>query len=799
MRLLFVRLQMMAVCLVLVTGCANQSARHVLLGDYDEMVRKSESFNFDTLSYNDTALLCYSLLKSRAFARLDPCLDRLESLMALHDGEMEFSVFGKNIYNRALSEYILLSWRQEAALELGNYREAVSLADRMVAIEQSSHLTIVGPWAGSLPAEYHGVMALEGLGLSAMSYLYSGQTGKANQLLQKLEQTETDFLEGRWAEPRRQMWRARLLFAQQRYEEALVVLEDDGPRSLSEFINSLNMAMNVINPLTYLVTPVLFGATSLGELTFSQELEPELMMCRAQYETGRITDSHQCYKRILDNPRTANFGSVYFLGLHGRGLTSLALGDDESALADFVAAAEVLEKQRASVTSEKGRMGFLAGKASVYHDLVKLLVRTGQAEAAFEYAERGKARALVDLLATRQQFPGRQARMPETGALLEAVAREQYTELARIQNGKLNVRSVNVHSLQQLQEKDPELASLISVQGVELPSLQAQLGAQEALVEYFGHDAAWFAFVVTRHQVRAVALDPKELTAGVQTFRKALEEARGTSYVRHGQALYRRLIAPLGLPAGIRALTIVPHGPLHYLPFAALQNERSGFLLDNFSLRILPSASVLNYLRADQVSSASVLILGNPDLGNPNLDLPGAEREAVSVAQRFAVADLKLRKQASESYLRNHGEGQRLIHFAGHGTFDPVQPMASALLLSPDDEHDGMLQVSELYELRLDADLVTLSGCQTALGNVTDGDDVVGFTRGFMFAGARTIVSSLWEVDDEATRRLMTIFYQSLSAGGAITALQSAQKMVKATYQQHPYYWAAFQLYGSGT
>jgi len=139
-----------------------------------------------------------------------------------------------------------------------------------------------------------------------------------------------------------------------------------------------------------------------------------------------------------------------------------------------------------------------------------------------------------------------------------------------------------------------------------------------------------------------------------------------------------------------------------------------------------------------------------------------------------------------------------MVHLACHGTFNPEKPLDSGLLLAGDNSNDGMLTVGELYDLQLNADLVTLSACETALGKIANGDDVVGFTRGFLYAGTNSIVSSLWQVDDRATSILMQAFYRLLGTQDKRSALREAQLKVKETYNTHPYYWAAFQLTGSG-
>jgi CHAT domain-containing protein len=264
-----------------------------------------------------------------------------------------------------------------------------------------------------------------------------------------------------------------------------------------------------------------------------------------------------------------------------------------------------------------------------------------------------------------------------------------------------------------------------------------------------------------------------------------------------GEILYEKLIQPLESMIYTKNLTIVPHGALHYLPFNAL-NSGGEYLIDRYSIRILPSASVMQFLKDRREGHAgNLLAFGNPDLGDPTYDLPGAQNEAIAITKDQTKSKLLLRNQATETAVKQYGAGFRYLHFAVHGIFDAEKPLSSGLLLSGDDENDGTLSVGELYDLYLPADLVTLSACETALGEVANGDDVVGFTRGFLYAGTSSIISSLWKVDDKATSILMQQFYKSLEESDKRSALRTAQLKIKDNYNSHPYFWAAFQITGS--
>lgn len=207
----------------------------------------------------------------------------------------------------------------------------------------------------------------------------------------------------------------------------------------------------------------------------------------------------------------------------------------------------------------------------------------------------------------------------------------------------------------------------------------------------------------------------------------------------------------------------------------------------------LPAASILELLTGHP-NNGSLLVLGNPDLNDARMDLPGAEQEADQIGALLKATPL-LRKQATETTVKARGGQVSRLHFATHGAFDTENVLDSALILVPDAADDGRLTVAEIYHLQLNADLVTLSACETGLGKVNTGDDVVGLTRSFLYAGASSVVSSLWQVEDKSTALLMTTFYQNLKSMDKREALANAQMTVMKQYKQ-PFYWAAFQLTG---
>jgi CHAT domain-containing protein len=341
----------------------------------------------------------------------------------------------------------------------------------------------------------------------------------------------------------------------------------------------------------------------------------------------------------------------------------------------------------------------------------------------------------------------------------------------------------------------PEAASLVAVQPISVAQVAARLAPGETLIDYFRAGNDLYAMVLNGTDVAGFALSGAGLDDAVRAFRTAIEN-RSRDADSLSRALYDRLIRPLTPALRGERLTISPHGILHYVPFDALL-DGDAYLLDRFPLRMEPSADALVYLKSGRPTKAGTLLaLGNPDLGDARYDLPNAQAEAINVAALFPDSRALVRGAASKSAVETFGSGFAMLHFATHGKFDAAAPLTSGLYLAGTPPA-SVLTVADLYALDFDADLVTLSACETGLGAIANGDDVIGLTRGFLYAGARTIVASLWEVDDAATAELMMDFYRHSRSNDKREALRLAQIETRARFPQ-PFYWAAFQVIGRG-
>lgn len=534
------------------------------------------------------------------------------------------------------------------------------------------------------------------------------------------------------------------------------------------------------------------------------------------------------------------------------GETYRTSGDLETALGHYQQAMVIVEGLRGYLTIEELKGQFSELFADVYEGAVLVQFELDRPQDAFAYAERARARAFLDQLGNLHVDPRagadpslveqEQQLSGEIAALAHRVqaeyaqpADQRSDEAAREMRSRLDERrAAYAELLVQLKLSNPEYASLVSVDPLSLQEIQSELlGENVTLIEYFVAEDQTIAFVLTRDSFQAAQLPitREALNNRVSAFRDlvALEAQQPEGRLTHdrvaaAQALFNILFSPLSPHLSHHTLVIVPHNVLHYLPFAALADEEGTPLAARYTLSFAPSASALSYAQDNRNPEEGRLLA----LGNPTTDLPPlafAEGEVQAVSTFYASHATLLGPEASEAAFRAAAPSADWIHLAVHGEFNPVSPLFSTLhlagestaddstgpVLSPVEgltprtaltsDTDGRLEVHEVFNLDLrEANLVVLSACQTKLGELSRGDELVGLTRAFLYAGTPTVVATLWEVDDEATGVLMTAFHRHLREGiGPAAALRAAQEEVRANEKwAAPYYWAGVQVIGDG-
>ncbi len=596
-------------------------------------------------------------------------------------------------------------------------------------------------------------------------------------------------------------------------------------------------------------------------------------------DMGRHEEAAEEYRRALRvHERLAPDG-------HARAEALYWLGIIERDQGRLGAAAELMRQAIAVIESQQLRLGgtqeartsYAAHYAHFYKDYMDVLWRLRREQETFETLERYRARVLRAMYAERDAS----ARLPgELVAERERLAADYEAAIGALQAiDKPDTRQADVDQLlQRLEGVRDRLGSFIArVRAAapaaaavrypapfEIESLHAVPGGDAALVSFGVTEHRLYVFVVERGpgtrvelSTHATEIDQQVLGERIAAWRtllaapKAGADAR-RALDRQGHELYRLLLGPVAPRlARYRKLLVIPDGPLHEVPFAALVSrfESAGqprYVVQDFAISTAVSAALMEELRARSGSrdrsfefvafadsrgpaqQASARI-ATPLLRSGSLGaLPWSREEASSVAALFGEkARVFIGSDATQARVIEHAPRSRIVHFATHAVLDERAPLDSYLALAPSDTGDR-LRAAEIFDRSdFEADLVTLSACATGGGKESAGEGLIGLTRAFHYAGARTVLSSLWPVNDRSTSELMVTFYRGLfgetaaglasgAAGTALTkdeALRRAQEAMLAPVDarnplrrllpgagrySHPFYWAPFQLSGAG-
>ncbi len=475
----------------------------------------------------------------------------------------------------------------------------------------------------------------------------------------------------------------------------------------------------------------------------------------------------------------------------------------------------MVENQRADLNSQDLRLAFFSARRDYYELYLDILLCLHQQNpkanydlSALEISERSKARNLFEILSGK--------------------------------GGNTNVNE--------------------RVEVLRANQIKQNLDENTVLLEYtLGKDSS-FLFAVTKEKVLFSHL-PKssEIEHLVQEIRQSLSESGRRNYARFiivSRKLYETLLQPAENELkGKKNLIIAPDAALNYLPFEVLLTadpQRTGraefqtlsYALKNWTISYTPSASVLASIRERKATnrdygsnqtfhnpkseiqkpkSLDFIAFGDPVYGETNgrvssrvrrfvreafnssspPRLADSNREVVQIAAKFGdTSRVFLRQSATEENVKQNRELQsaRIVHFATHGISNERLPQFSGLLLSLDAtaKEDGLLQTQEIYDLRLDAELVVLSACRTALGKNLHGEGVIGLTRAFLSAGTDSVAATLWQVEDTSTADLMIDFYSRLTTepNKAVALRDAKLNMMKNERQSHPHFWASFVLIG---
>jgi tetratricopeptide (TPR) repeat protein len=547
-----------------------------------------------------------------------------------------------------------------------------------------------------------------------------------------------------------------------------------------------------------------------------------LMLVRLHLYTGKVQLASSNCLRALRQLKSIEAPFLAYQAHFLMGQVHEANQDYPAAYGAYQLSRELLETLRSNLHREELKIAFVQDRVEVYERLVKICLRRRSAvstEEAFRYIEEAKSPSLRDVISRQCQVlasneidesePGRRIRdlrealnwyyhriecehLSADGASLER--RRRFGELAQAREKEL------IKLLREMPDSEVGESEFRRPKPVSLREVRVALGPDAALVEFFRVGSRFLGAVITAdgYQIIPVA-NIARVKASMALLQFQLSKLRlGTRYtnllgpplLRAAQAhlleLYEQLLAPLRHLLRARRLIFVPHDMLHYLPFHALFDGRQ-YLIDSYTISYAPSASVLALCcQKSGKAGGRPLILGVPDARAPNI-LP--EVEVISTI--LADSELFVGESANEETLREKGPSSPFIHIATHAYFRQDNPLFSGIRLGT-----SYLTLLDVYRLNLPALLVTLSGCATGMSVVAGGDELLGLVRGFLCAGAQSLLLTLWDVHDAATTLFMKSFYIQLSqCQDRALALQRAMLDLREDYP-HPYYWAPFLLVG---
>jgi CHAT domain-containing protein/tetratricopeptide (TPR) repeat protein len=634
----------------------------------------------------------------------------------------------------------------------------------------------------------------------------------------------------------------------------LLALRSDFPGALTRISLALRTQESIGDPRSAALTRLLLGAiqaqmddTTAARTSIARALSALRTLGDAAGEAaamGALADlavqerlpleAESQYRIALARLDSAVAPAISWRLHSGLGSVLRGRGALDEAAAELRAASREGERMSASVRVGERRAAFSSDKGDVYAQLAYVEIARGNLDSAFEASERLRARELLDLLAqgrvtlpvsggangalaSREQDLRRQIDVltgelesaRTVGALRGPLAPERTAVAVREALAQVQRRYGDL--LLQMRESQPQYAAIVTGSVASARSVRSRLGAGEALLEYLVGDSTTLLFVVTADTTATIDLGVSrhELAKLVDFSRGMLGRPSASAPSELWRAPLRRLdtflIEPAeksGLLAGKQSLIIVPQAELHYVPFAALLGASGddAFLVERYRVSYAPSASVWLRLRErPPATGTTVLALA------PRVDaLPASRAEVEAIGKTYGPrAQLLIGAQASERALRAAAPRASIVHFATYGVLNKDNPLFSFVELAPENGASGRLEVHDVFGLRLNARLVVLSACQTALGagaleDVPAGDDWVGLVQAFHSAGAANVIAGLWPVDDRATAELMADFYAELSRGRPESeALALAQrKMLRNIATAHPFYWAAFTMSG---
>lgn len=493
----------------------------------------------------------------------------------------------------------------------------------------------------------------------------------------------------------------------------------------------------------------------------------------------------------------------------------------------------LIDKTRQLRTNESDKIALGAIASQVYesgvrlcHSMANEAVKKGQyLELSFYFAEKSKSAVLLAAIsdASAKSF----ANIPENELNKEKeykaeitfleqkiVASNDQNKISDFRSRLLNLRNEYSVFIKRLESSYPEYYDLkYNVAIPTVTELQKKLQADQSLISYFldESNSRVYIFELSNSKYNVYNVPQTEnLQRYLNGFRNSIYFQVEAVFDLTAYELYK-ILFPKRMAGNSKNLIIIPTGRLGTIPFEALitsNKSKNGsgyqqkpYLINKYSISYEYS-STLFYNKKGAANTSTSALLCAPVNFEKLPDLPGTKSEVSSIEEilkkQSVNSEVYFEKDANESLFKSSGiQSHKYIHLATHGVVDELNPELSQIFLNPGSSDDGSLYSGEIYNLKVNADLVTLSACETGLGKISKGEGIIGLSRALVYSGANNIVVSLWSVADQSTSDLMIDFYDDIDNNSYAMALQnSKRKMIQTEKYSEPFYWAPFILIG---
>jgi len=572
------------------------------------------------------------------------------------------------------------------------------------------------------------------------------------------------------------------------------------------------------------------------------------------FNQGNYEESTRYYQKAIDLAQELEGGQILWEAYFEIGNAYAKQNKIFEALKNYKNSIRIIENIRSQIKLEELKASYLGTdkRIEAYQNLIHLLVSfhkenegMGYNRQAFEYLERAKARSFLDSLEVAQvdismgiNFKLRNQEkelMKDISSiysklLVAQAASEEKENLLKQLTEKENALET---LKREIRSKSPYYANLRYPEIITLKETQKKLlNNKSAFIAYTIGKEYSYGFVITKNGLMVFPVPKKSIIQNLVSDYLRVITDKDSKDFSLGHDLYKVLVPP-NFDENIEKIIFIPDDILHFLPFETLvtHDKDPHWLVEDYKIAYAPSISSYREIIERRKKNKShrsydILAFGDPNFGQLEseangddifqnfysstafnfyrLKYSGTEIERISYLFKESKEAVFTREAATEEQLKNlRLDDYKIIHFATHSLIDDKKPARSSIVLSLDynSEEDGFIQMREIYNLNLNSDLVTLSACQTGLGLFIKGEGIEGLNRSFFFAGASSVLMSLWAVNDQATYQLMERFYSHLHSSAPIAnSLRNAKlEMIGSDAVFHPYYWAGFIVSGNAS